>query len=117
MMRNDFENPFGLKTTKGKTRMMSSLLDSGVFPGTQGGPLEHIIGAKAIAFEEALSDDYMNYAMQVKKNASVMADELIKKDLLISFDIWLKIYNNIPFSQPFMLSKAYHFSYLNQVEK
>ena len=80
MMRNDFENPFGLKTTKGKTRMMSSLLDSGVFPGTQGGPLEHIIGAKAIAFEEALSDDYMNYAMQVKKNASVMADELIKKD-------------------------------------
>ena len=74
MMRNDFENPFGLKTTKGKTRMMSSLLDSGVFPGTQGGPLEHIIGAKAIAFEEALSDDYMNYAMQVKKNASVMAD-------------------------------------------
>ncbi len=80
MMRNDFENPFGLKTTKGKTRMMSSLLDSGVFPGTQGGPLEHIIGAKAIAFEEALSDDYMNYAIQVKKNASVMSDELIKKD-------------------------------------
>ncbi len=80
MMRNDFENPFGLKTTKGKTRMMSSLLDSGVFPGTQGGPLEHIIGAKAIAFEEALSDDYMSYAIQVKKNASVMSDELIKKD-------------------------------------
>ena len=80
MMRNDFENPFGLKTSKGKTRMMSSLLDSGVFPGTQGGPLEHIIGAKAIAFEEALSDDYMNYAIQVKKNASVMSDELIKKD-------------------------------------
>jgi glycine hydroxymethyltransferase len=83
MMRNDFENPFGLKTTKGKTRMMSSLLDSGVFPGTQGGPLEHIIGAKAIAFEEALSDDYMNYAIQVKKNASVMSDELIKKDYQI----------------------------------
>ena len=80
MMRNDFENPFGLKTTKGKTRMMSSLLDSGVFPGTQGGPLEHIIGAKAIAFGEALTDDYMSYIMQVKKNASVMADELIKKD-------------------------------------
>ncbi len=80
MMRNDFENPFGLKTTKGKTQMMSSLLDSGVFPGTQGGPLEHIIGAKAIAFEEALSDDYMSYAIQVKKNASVMSDELIKKD-------------------------------------
>jgi glycine hydroxymethyltransferase len=83
MMRNDFENPFGLKTSKGKTRMMSSLLDSGVFPGTQGGPLEHIIGAKAIAFEEALSDDYMNYAIQVKKNASVMSDELIKKDYQI----------------------------------
>jgi len=80
MMRNDFDNPFGLKTTKGKTRMMSSLLDSGVFPGTQGGPLEHIIGAKAIAFGEALTDDYMSYIMQVKKNAAVMADELIKKD-------------------------------------
>ena len=83
MMRNDFENPFGLKTSKGKTRMMSSLLDSGVFPGTQGGPLEHIIGAKAVAFEEALADDYMNYAIQVKKNASVMSDELIKKDYQI----------------------------------
>ena len=80
MMRNDFENPFGLKTTKGKIRMMSSLLDSGVFPGTQGGPLEHIIGAKAIAFGEALTDDYMSYIMQVKNNATVMADELIKKD-------------------------------------
>tara|TARA_B100000900_G_scaffold120921_1_gene102057 strand:+ start:203 stop:1474 length:1272 start_codon:yes stop_codon:yes gene_type:complete len=80
MMRNDFENPFGLKTTKGKTRMMSSLLDSGVFPGTQGGPLENIIGAKAIAFGEALSDDYMNYVMQVKKNAMVMAEEFIKKN-------------------------------------
>ena len=80
MMRNDFENPFGLKTTKGKTRMMSSLLDSGVFPGTQGGPLEHIIGAKAIAFGEALTEDYMSYIMQVKKNATVMAEELIKKN-------------------------------------
>ena len=80
MMRNDFENPFGLKTTKGKIRMMSSLLDSGVFPGTQGGPLENIIGAKAIAFEEALSDDYMNYIKQVKKNAMVMAEEFIKKN-------------------------------------
>tara|TARA_B100000941_G_scaffold284833_1_gene256091 strand:+ start:561 stop:1832 length:1272 start_codon:yes stop_codon:yes gene_type:complete len=80
MMKNDFENSFGLKTTKGKTRMMSSLLDSGVFPGTQGGPLENIIGAKAIAFEEALSDDYMNYITQVKKNATVMAEEFIKKN-------------------------------------
>ena len=80
MMRNDFENPFGLKTVKGKTRMMSSLLDSGVFPGTQGGPLENIIGAKAIAFGEALSDDYMNYIMQVKKNAMIMAEEFIKRN-------------------------------------
>ena len=59
--------------------MMSSILDSGVFPGTQGGPLEHVIGAKAIAFEEALSDDYMTYIMQVKKNAAVMANKLIEK--------------------------------------
>ena len=80
MMRNDFENPFGLKTVKGKIRMMSSLLDSGVFPGTQGGPLENIIGAKAIAFGEALSDDYMNYIMQVKKNAMIMAEEFIKRN-------------------------------------
>ena len=80
MMRNDFENPFGLKTAKGKIRMMSSLLDSGVFPGTQGGPLENIIGAKAIAFGEALSDDYMNYIMQVKKNAMIMAEEFIKRN-------------------------------------
>ncbi|NQW28511.1 MAG: serine hydroxymethyltransferase [Flammeovirgaceae bacterium] len=79
MMRDDFENPFGLTTPKGKLRMMSSILDSGVFPGTQGGPLEHVIGAKAIAFEEALSDDYMTYIMQVKKNAAVMANKLIEK--------------------------------------
>ena len=79
MMRDDFENPFGLTTPKGKLRMMSSILDSGVFPGTQGGPLEHVIGAKAIAFEEALSDDYMTYIMQVKKNAAVIANKLIEK--------------------------------------
>ena len=79
MMREDFENPFGLKTPKGATRMMSSLLDSGVFPGTQGGPLEHIIAAKAIAFAEALSDDYMKYIMQVKENATVMADCFVDK--------------------------------------
>lgn len=78
-MGEDFENPWGLKTPKGVTRMMSSILDSGVFPGTQGGPLEHIIAAKAIAFGEALSDDYMQYALQVKKNASVMADAFVKK--------------------------------------
>jgi glycine hydroxymethyltransferase len=79
MMRNDFENPFGAKTPKGELRMMSSLLDSGVFPGTQGGPLEHVIAAKAIAFGEALSDDYTNYAVQVKKNAQVMAKGFVDK--------------------------------------
>ena len=67
MMRDDFENPFGIKTPKGITRKVSSLLDSGVFPGTQGGPLEHIIAAKAVAFKEALSDSYLKYVIQVKK--------------------------------------------------
>ncbi len=79
MMRNDFENPMGIKTPKGIIRKVSSLLDSGVFPGTQGGPLEHIIAAKAIAFGEALSDDYMQYVMNVKKNASVMAAAFVEK--------------------------------------
>jgi len=79
MMRNDFENPFGIKTPKGQLRMMSSLLDSGVFPGTQGGPLEHIIAAKAIAFGEALSEGYYNYAVQVKKNAQAMAKAFVEK--------------------------------------
>ncbi|MCC5929498.1 MAG: serine hydroxymethyltransferase [Cyclobacteriaceae bacterium] len=73
MMREDFENPLGLKTPKGEIRKMSSLLDSGVFPGTQGGPLEHVIASKAIAFGEALSDEFFSYAMQVQKNAQVMA--------------------------------------------
>ncbi|MCH6199833.1 serine hydroxymethyltransferase [Aquiflexum sp. LQ15W] len=77
LMRDDFDNPFGLKTPKGELRKMSALLDSGVFPGTQGGPLEHIIAAKAIAFEEALSDDYMDYVLQVKKNAAIMADTFV----------------------------------------
>lgn len=79
MMGKDFENPFGHKTPKGELRMMSALLDSGVFPGTQGGPLEHIIAAKAVAFHEALSDDYMKYMIQVQKNAKVMAKALMKK--------------------------------------
>ncbi len=79
MMGEDFENPFGLKTPKGEVRMMSSLLDSAVFPGTQGGPLEHIIAAKAIAFEEAYSDEYMEYILQVQKNAQVMAKAFIDK--------------------------------------
>ncbi|MFD2200128.1 serine hydroxymethyltransferase [Shivajiella indica] len=79
LMREDFDNPFGLKTPKGELRKMSSLLDSGVFPGTQGGPLEHIIAAKAVAFQEALSDEYMAYVLQVKKNAAVMASSFIEK--------------------------------------
>ena len=79
-MRNDFENPFGIKTPKGILRSVSSLLDSGVFPGTQGGPLEHIIGAKAVAFKEALSDKFLDYVIQVKKNANTMAKEFVKKD-------------------------------------
>jgi glycine hydroxymethyltransferase len=79
MIGEDFDNPFGLKTPKGVIRKMSSLLDSGVFPGTQGGPLEHVIAAKAIAFGEALSDDYMQYIMQVQKNASVMAQRFVEK--------------------------------------
>ncbi|HLK98132.1 MAG TPA: serine hydroxymethyltransferase [Hymenobacter sp.] len=73
MMRHDFENPFGIKTPKGETRLMSSLLDSGVFPGTQGGPLEHIIAAKVVAFGEALTDDFYDYAVRVKANAQAMA--------------------------------------------
>ncbi|UFH55909.1 serine hydroxymethyltransferase [Spirosoma sp. KNUC1025] len=77
MMRNDFENPFGIKTPKGETRLMSSLLDSGVFPGTQGGPLEHIIAAKAVGFGEALSDDFYEYAVQVKANAQAMANAFV----------------------------------------
>lgn len=77
LMREDFDNPFGLTTPKGELRKMSSLLDSGVFPGTQGGPLEHIIAAKAVAFQEALSDEYMEYVLQVKKNAAVMADAFV----------------------------------------
>ncbi|MFY0650965.1 MAG: serine hydroxymethyltransferase [Cyclobacteriaceae bacterium] len=73
LMREDFENPFGLKNPKGELRKMSALLDSGVFPGTQGGPLEHVIAAKAVAFGEALSDEYMQYVMQVQKNGRAMA--------------------------------------------
>ena len=77
MMGKDFENPFGEKTPKGETKMMSTLLDMAVFPGTQGGPLEHVIAAKAVAFEEALSDDYMHYCIQVVKNAQSMANAFV----------------------------------------
>ena len=77
MMGGDFENPWGLTTPKGKVKMMSQVLDSAVFPGTQGGPLEHIIAAKAVSFGEALSDSFREYMLQVMKNASVMADAFI----------------------------------------
>ncbi|MEO8766638.1 MAG: serine hydroxymethyltransferase [Ginsengibacter sp.] len=73
LMKKDFENPFGLKDNKGKVRMMSHLLDMGVFPGTQGGPLEHIIAAKAIAFGEVLTDEFTAYAKQIQLNAQAMA--------------------------------------------
>jgi len=79
MMGQDFENPMGLKTPKGELRMMTSVLDMAVFPGTQGGPLEHIIAAKAIAFGEALSEGYMKYIIQVKKNAEAMAAALVNR--------------------------------------
>ena len=80
MMGKDFENPFGLKDIKGNTRMMSNLLDMAVFPGTQGGPLEHVIAAKAIAFGEILSDDFTAYAKQVQANAQAMAKAFVAKD-------------------------------------
>ena len=79
LMGKDFENPFGIKTPKGEVRMMSSLIDSAVFPGNQGGPLEHIIAAKAVAFGEALSDDFLYYAIQVQKNARKLASVLLAK--------------------------------------
>lgn len=80
MMGKDFENPFGAKTPKGKVKMMSTLLNSAVFPGMQGGPLEHIIGAKAIAFKEALSDEFLTYQIQVKKNAAALAQAFVDKN-------------------------------------
>ncbi|MDO5607456.1 MAG: serine hydroxymethyltransferase [Capnocytophaga sp.] len=79
LMGKDFENPFGITTPKGELRMMSSLLDSAVFPGNQGGPLEHIIAAKAIAFGEALSDDFLHYTIQIQKNARRLAKILVEK--------------------------------------
>ena len=79
LLGEDFENPWGKKTPKGVTRMMSSLLDSAVFPGVQGGPLEHVIAAKAVAFGEALQPSYKEYQAQVKKNADVMAQALVDK--------------------------------------
>jgi glycine hydroxymethyltransferase len=79
MMGQDFDNPFGITLKNGNLRKMSSLLDSGVFPGNQGGPLEHIIAAKAIAFGEALTDEFMHYMLQVKKNAQAMAEAFVAR--------------------------------------
>jgi glycine hydroxymethyltransferase len=79
MMGKDFPNPFGLTTPKGEIRPMSSLLDAAVFPGTQGGPLEHVIAAKAVAFGEALSDDFKTYGQQVIKNAKAMAQAFVDR--------------------------------------
>lgn len=79
LLGKDFENPWGKTTKKGEVRMMSSLIDSAVFPGTQGGPLEHVIAAKAVAFGEALQPEYKEYQMQVKKNAATMAQALVDK--------------------------------------
>lgn len=80
LMGKDFENPFGLKDVKGNIRMMSNLMDMAVFPGTQGGPLEHVIAAKAIAFGEILSDEFTQYAIQIQANAQAMASALVAKD-------------------------------------
>jgi len=79
LMGKDFENPWGLKTLKGKIKMMSQLINSAVFPGIQGGPLEHVIASKAVAFGEALTDEYFEYILQVKKNATVMANAFVDK--------------------------------------
>ncbi len=79
LVGKNFDNPFGLKTPKGELRKMSSVLDSGVFPGTQGGPLEHVIAAKAVAFSEALSDEYLEYIVQVARNAKAMATAFVEK--------------------------------------
>ena len=80
LMKKDFENPFGLKDMKGNVRMMSNLLDMAVFPGTQGGPLEHIIAAKAVSFGEILTDEFTDYAKQIQLNAQKMAAAFVKKD-------------------------------------
>lgn len=79
MMGKDFENPWGLTNNKGEIRMMSQLLDSAVFPGVQGGPLEHVIAAKAVAFKEALSDEYLEYLYQVRKNAQAMCKAFVAR--------------------------------------
>jgi glycine hydroxymethyltransferase len=77
MMGKDFENPWGLKIPKGEPKMMSAVLDGAVFPGTQGGPLEHVIAAKAVAFGEALTPEFKTYMQQVKTNASALAQAMV----------------------------------------
>jgi len=79
LMGKDFENPWGVKTPKGEIKTVSAMLDSAVFPGIQGGPLEHVIAAKAVSFFEALTDEYMDYVLQVKKNAAVMAKAFVDR--------------------------------------
>jgi len=86
MVGKNFDNPWGLKTPKGEIRKISSILDSGVFPGTQGGPLEHVIAAKAVAFQEALSEEYLQYIVQVAKNAKAMAKAFVDKGYKIISD-------------------------------
>lgn len=83
LMGKDFENPWGKKTNKGVVRKMSAILNGGVFPGTQGGPLEHVIAAKAVAYSEALTDNFMDYALQLKRNANAMANALVEKNYQI----------------------------------
>ena len=80
MLHKNFDNPFGIKTPKGKTKSMAAVLNSSVFPGLQGGPLEHVIAAKAVAFNEALTDEFLEYQKQVQINAKVMAEEFINKN-------------------------------------
>jgi glycine hydroxymethyltransferase len=86
LMHKDFENPFGLKDVKGNTRMMSNIIDMGVFPGQQGGPLEHVIAAKAVAFGEILSDEFTAYAKQVQLNAQAMAKSFVNRDYKLISD-------------------------------
>lgn len=86
LMGQNFENPWGLTTPKGNIKKMSAILDSGVFPGTQGGPLEHVIAAKAVAFGEALSDEFFYYVLQVQKNAKALAAAFIQKGYNIISD-------------------------------
>ena len=83
LMGKDFENSWGLKTPKGEVKMMSQLINSAVFPGQQGGPLEHVIAAKAVAFQEALQPEFKDWAKQVQKNAKVLAEELVKRGFSI----------------------------------